>query len=403
MNESWEVPMKNQWTNYYTGYVKVKAFGRGTERLINSLTRRGLHVWDVKRIGTEALVFYMEISDIPKLRQIVRKSDCKVTFLHGKGVPFLWKRVLKNSGFLVGLFAFLFSIFILSNMVWGIEVHNAKPETEHAIRKELERMGVKVGKLQFYLDDVDTIQRKLSDEIEELTWVGVELKGTTFHFQVVEKQQPKKVEATSPQHLVSKKKSIITEMFVEKGKSIVKVNDYVGKGQLLVSGIIGTEEKPEIVSAKGVIKGQTWYKANVEVPLETKFSVYNGDEKTKHYLKFWNVSIPIWGFIKPDYSNYEEEVTIRPLYFLQWKLPVSYKEKTWRSKEEIKRVYTKKEAVAEGKKMARSNLEKRAEEGAEIIGEKILHESIENGKVKLSIHYQVIEDIATGQSIIQGD
>ena len=40
-------------------------------------------------------------------------------------------------------------------------------------------------------------------------------------------------------------------MFVEKGKSIVKVNDYVGKGQLLVSGIIGTEKEPEIVSGKG--------------------------------------------------------------------------------------------------------------------------------------------------------
>ena len=100
------------------------------------------------------------------------------------------------------------------------------------------------------MDDVDTIQRKLSDRIEVLTWVGVELKGTTYHFQVVEKQQPEKVEETSPQNLVAEKKAIITHMFVEKGKSIVKVNDYVGKGQLLVSGIIGTEKEPEIVSGK---------------------------------------------------------------------------------------------------------------------------------------------------------
>ena len=58
-------------------------------------------------------------------------------------------------------------------------------------------MGVKIGKFQFNMDDVDTIQRKLSDRIEVLTWVGVELKGTTYHFQVVEKQQPEKVEATT--------------------------------------------------------------------------------------------------------------------------------------------------------------------------------------------------------------
>ena len=86
------------------------------------------------------------MADLFKLRQIVRKSDCKVNFLQGKGFPFLWKRVLKNSGFLVGIMAFLLCIFVLSNMVWGIEVQNAKPETEHMIRKELDRMGVKIGK-----------------------------------------------------------------------------------------------------------------------------------------------------------------------------------------------------------------------------------------------------------------
>ena len=34
---------------------------------------------------------------------------------------------------------------------------------------------------------------------------------------------------------------------------------------------------------------------------------------------------------------------------------------------------------------------------------KFCTKAIDNGKVKLSIHYQVIEDIAIGQPIIQGD
>ena len=34
---------------------------------------------------------------------------------------------------------------------------------------------------------------------------------------------------------------------------------------------------------------------------------------------------------------------------------------------------------------------------------KFCTETIDNGKVTLSIHYQVIEDIAIGQPIIQGD
>jgi similar to stage IV sporulation protein len=395
--------MKNQWTNYYTGYVKVKAYGRGTERLINMLTRRGLHIWDVKRVGSESLIFHMDLRDLSKLRQIIRKSDCKVKFMQGKGAPFLIKRVMKNSGFLAGMIAFLLCIFILSNMVWGIKVEDAKPATEHAIRKELDKMGVKIGKVQFFVDDVDTIQRKLSDRIGALTWVGVELKGTTYHFRVVEKRQPKEVEKTSSQNLVASKKAIITDMFVQKGQSKVKINDYVIKGQLLVSGMIGKEEKPEIVSAQGVIKGKTWYKAQVEVPLKTKFSVYNGNEMSKHFLKMGSFSLPVWGFKDPGYKKQVKETTVRPVHFLQWDLPVSYKVVTLRSKDDIVRSYTKKEAIQEAKKMARADLRKQLEEEDQITEEKILHESIENGKVKLSIHYQVIEDIAVGQPIIQGD
>ncbi|MDQ0218262.1 sporulation protein YqfD [Peribacillus cavernae] len=395
--------MKNQWTNFYTGYVKVKANGKGSERLINALTRRGIHVWDVKRAGTESVVFCIDLKEIPKLRETVRESNCKVTFLYGKGGPFLIKRLLKNSGFLAGSLAFLVCLFVLSNMVWDIQVHNAKPETEYAIRKELDQMGIKIGKVQFLLDDVDTIQRKLTDNIGTVTWIGVELKGTTYHFQVVDKKQPKAEKKTSPRNLVAKKKAIITDMFVEKGQPKIKVNDYVNKGQLLVSGMIGKEDSPKVISAKGVIKGETWYKSTVEVPLDSTFSVFNGEEKTKHYLAFGNVSIPVWGFQDPGYKRYEKDITVRTFHFLKWELPIAYKTATKRSKEEIVRKYTNQEAYDEARKMARADLKKQLPVDAEIIGQKILQVIPESGKVKLTIHYQVIENIATGQPIIQGD
>lgn len=395
--------MKNQWTNFYTGYVKVKANGKGAERLINGLTRKGIHVWDVKRAGTESLVFCIDLKQVPKLRETVRDSDCKVTFINGKGGPFLLKRLLKNSGFLAGSLAFLVCIFVLSNMVWGIQVHNAKPETEYAIRKELDNMGIKIGKIQFLLDDVDTIQRKLSDNVGALTWIGVELRGTTYHFQVVEKKQPKAAKKMSPQNLVAKKKATIVDMFVEKGQPIIKVNDNVIKGQLLVSGIIGKEDSPKVVSAKGVIMGETWRLSTVEVPLKSKFSVFNGDEKTKHFLSFGNVSLPIWGFKDPGYAQYETDTTVRPFHFLKWELPIAYKTTTKRSKEDIVREYSSQEAYNEATKMARADLQKQLPADAKIIGEKILRASNRNGKVKLSIHYQVIENIAAGQPIIQGD
>ena len=42
-------------------------------------------------------------------------------------------------------------------------------------------------------------------------------------------------------------------------------------------------------------------------------------------------------FKDPGYQKQEKETTVRPFHFLQWELPISYKEVTLRSKEDIVR------------------------------------------------------------------
>lgn len=47
------------------------------------------------------------------------------------------------------------------------------------------------------------------------------------------------------------KGATISKMFVEKGEPLVTVNQHVEKGQMLVSGLIGSEEEKQKVGAKG--------------------------------------------------------------------------------------------------------------------------------------------------------
>jgi similar to stage IV sporulation protein len=395
--------LKNQWITSFRGKVFVKMEGKLIERVINQLLRSNISIWNVKRAGTETITFYLALEDVHNFRRAVRSSECKVTFLRGHGGPFLLKRAFKNSGFLLGGFAFLIMIILLSNMVWGIQIKGAAPETEHNIRKELTEMGVTTGKLQFSIPDVESIQMELSSRMDNITWVGVELKGTTYHFQVVEKNAPEQVESTGMQHIVAKKKAVIVEIFVEEGDPQVKVNDYVKRGQLLVSGVIGTEKKPKGVPAKAKIMGETWYRTSVELPLKTDFEVFSGKEKRKHYIEIGSLRIPIWGFGNPDYKETVTEETKKPVKFLKWQLPIAYIDKSIKEKEKVERAYTREEAVKEAKKLAKNNLDSSLPDDAEIIGEKILQEKVENGKVKVNLHFKVVENIAEGQPIIQGD
>lgn len=395
--------MKNQWIHIFSGTVKVKLTGKGIERFLNQLTKNGVSIWNVRKHGSEAVTFYVNLQDVRKLRIPARDSNCKIRFLERAGGPFFLRKLWTNSGFFIGACLFLGLIMLLSNMVWGIEIRGANPATEHQIRKELDKMGISVGKMQFSIDNVEGVQRELTDKIGALTWIGVELKGTTYHFQVVEKSEPKKAEVIGPRHLIAKRKAAIVKIFVEKGEPVVKVNDYVLPGQLLVSGLYGKEDDMKTVAASGEILGETWYSTKVELPLKSTFQVFNGNEKRKYSLKIAGKALPVWGFGEPDFKEYETEVNDHPIKFFKWALPLMVEKKTLREREEVTRIYSREEAVESAKELARKDIKNHLPENAIIKGEKILHQSIENDKVKLTTHFTIIEDIAVGQPISQGD
>ncbi len=151
--------MKNEWVDTLAGSVRVKARGKGIERLINACVRQGIAVWNVKKHSADTATFFIKLSDVKRLRHVARQSECKLSFVGRTGLPVFWRRAWRNSGFWLGLLLFIAIVFLLSNIVWKIEIKGAAPETEHQIARELKRMGVERGAFQFLLDDPETLQK----------------------------------------------------------------------------------------------------------------------------------------------------------------------------------------------------------------------------------------------------
>jgi similar to stage IV sporulation protein len=395
--------MKNQWTSWLFGVVNVRIEGRGTERFLNDCIREEIAIWNVRRSQKDGLSFFIRLQDVHALRKVVRKNECKCSFERRVGFPFLAKRSWRNSGFVLGIIAFLAVIFVLSNMIWGIKIDGASPETEHLIKKELSRIGVKTGQLQFFVENPDDIQQSLTDNIQQITWVGVELTGTTYHLKVVEKNQPKEEKLVSPQHIVAEKEAVIAKMFVEQGQPLTTLHQHVNKGQILVSGLIGKEDKQKKVAAKAEIFGETWYKSTISIPIKTTFHVLTGEDKEKHYLQLGSFKLPVWGFKNPEFTSFEVEDDVRTLHFLNFTLPIAYVKETYREKEEVHREYSVKQAKEAALDRGRKDIEDQLDEEEKVIGEKVLHETNENGKVRLTVLYQVLENIVKTTPIVQGD
>lgn len=395
--------MKNEWLQYIRGYVIVKIVGTAPERLINQCLREGITIWNIRRLNGETIVCSIELKSVRALRPLLRKTNCKIEFIERRGVPFIVTWMGKRAGFTAGIVSFILIIFALSNIVWNIEIYGGSPKVEQELQQLLTKMGIKRGAVQFLLPDVEIIQRDVTEQLDGVTWVGVRQKGTTYEFEIVEQQLPEEAERLSPRHLVATKKAIIHDIFVKHGEAVVEPNDFVNKGDLLVSGYIGKEGKKVIVPAEAVVLGEIWYKSDVSISLETLFTTLTGEKQTTHYVTFHEFSLPIWGFYRDEVIPAKEFETRKPLYFFKWKLPIEYKRIDRYEASEFQREYTEEQAIQLALERAREDLLKHLPKEAKIIGEKVLHEAVENGKVNLQIHYQVIEDITSEQPIVQGE
>jgi similar to stage IV sporulation protein len=395
--------MKNFWVHKIQGYLQLKVEGYGAERFINGCARNGIVLWNVKRLGKKSLICFINTNDVFKIRPLARQADCKVKITKRLGAPFLLRKRKKRSGLMAGAFAFIFLMFLFSNVIWNIQVKGASPEINHQLRTVLQEMGIKRGKFHFLMPPPEKIQQALMENIDGVTWIGVNLNGTTYHFQVVEKTIPKEKENYGPRHLVATKKATIYDYFVEEGNIVVEINQTVQKGQTLITGILGKEENTTVVSANGEVYGLVWYKSEVTLPLNSTFTVLTGEEKNKLGLNIKGFTIPIWGFGDGDFKDYDTFTETRDFHFLKWKLPVSYVKTSIKETEKSKRKYTEEEAVNIALQKAKDDIMKNLPKDSVIKSEKILRQVNDNGKVKVTFHITVIEEITKGQPIIQGE
>ncbi|MCF6137967.1 sporulation protein YqfD [Pseudalkalibacillus berkeleyi] len=393
--------MTKIWTKYLRGTVRIKVKGEDSERFLNYCLKNNIQIWEVSR--TDHLVLHMYTDDALKIRVPLRNMGCTFKVIHRKGAPSLVRKMISRSGFVIGLFIFFIIVFLMSNTVWNIEIRGADPKTEHHLQKVIDEMGIQKGKLIFRLPDPREIQYLATEKMDEVTWIGVTLEGTTFHFNVVQKELPEEVETVEPRNLVAKKRAFITTTYVEQGQIKVEKNQLVHKGDLLVSGQIGKDKHMRTVAAKGKVFGETWYRSDVSVPLKSSFETYTGNKKVRHYVSIFGMNVPIWGFGKIEYKHFEEIEDVNTFRMFNWEIPLSYVKKDVLESERVIREYTAEKAVSMAKQMADEEMESYLDEEATIKSGKILHHTIDNGKVNVSMYYKVIENIVEEQPIIGGD
>lgn len=384
--------------------VIVQIRGEQLEYVLNECMKTNLPIKHVQR-NNETVTCIIHRKYLSQLDRIVFDSDCTWEVVSLSFFEKYKLLVKERIGFFIGMAVFVALMILLSQMIWKVEIRGANPALKHEISQAIEEIGVSVGKFSFLLPGLEEIQSQLLDQLEGITWVGVQKQGTTYRFEVVEQTLPKEREDAAPRHLTAKKTAVIHSIYAEKGQVLVEENELVHPGDMLISGFIGKGKHAKMVAATGKVLGETWYQATVNIPLKQRVDTLTGNVEKSYALQIGSFRLPIWGFSQEkSFSSVAPSETMKqPALFEKWNIPISLSIVTWNESQSLSPPVKREDLRKVAKERGRSELKKKISDEATILNEKILHEQSENGKVKIVIHYQVIEDITSETPIIRGE
>ncbi|QRG69571.1 sporulation protein YqfD [Brevibacillus choshinensis] len=392
--------MRNGLKEWVDGHVTITVRGKRFERFLNMAIRDGIRIWNIRRVGEELTRCDILIRDYFRLRPLLRETGCRSHVEGRGGLPFWLIRLRRRAGLVIGASLFFLGLYMLSSFVWTVEVSGTRHMDPQKVMKAAEQIGIKEGVWKVKLKEPLALQKELMSLLPEATWVGVDIQGTKVKLQVVEKDAPVKPLPTSPRHLVAKKRAVISKVLPQVGKSQVTVNQMVEKGQVLISGIIGNETRQQAVSARGTVRGEVWYVTETSLPLNQTLYRLTGEIQDQQYLLVGPYAVQVWPLNKLAFAHSENtESRFLPSY-AGYTSPIGWKTVHTKETEPVTHQMSVEEATEIAKRFAREDILRKAGKDAEIKDEKVLHVSTENGKVYLSIHFSVIEDIAVEQPIV---
>ena len=199
------------------------------------------------------------------------------------------------------------TIFLMSNLIWDIDIQGNEKISNAMILTELDKCGLKIGQLWFNVD-YGEIESKLLYTYEDIAWVSVNRRGSVAYISVIEAERVEPNQSTHFEYsnIVANEDCVIEEIDVYLGTPLVKVGDSVKKGDVLILGIMDNQDESAFCSAQGRVVGRVNKKITINVDRKQQSKEH---EKTTLYslkIKIFDFSVNIF----KKYGNLEGKCDI---------------------------------------------------------------------------------------------
>lgn len=379
----------------FNSVYEVKIEGKDIKRFIKTLYRRRIELINIVYDNNNVSI-KLDKSNYNKLLDIKTIYEIKLTKLYGLAK---YKFLLnKYKIFLCTLIlGFIFLLF-LSNIIFEVEVIHRKEEIRNIIYQELNRYNIKKYKFVIPFSKQEKIVKEILDNNKEkLEWLEIERVGVKYIIRAEERIINKIGDNTPKRHVVASKDGIIMNVDASNGEIVKKKNDYVKKGDIVISGnITKGEDIKNKVSASGNVYAEVWYTVDVEMPLVYKEEYKTGKNKKVLSFTFFDKRYSLFDFFVYKNKQIEEKVIIKNNL-----LPIKLSFDKEVELKVIDEVYTYEEANDKAVSLAREKLQVKLEKNEKILYEKKLKTTQNNSTILVTVFFKVYENITDYMEIIE--
>lgn len=340
------------WIQYIKGYVTIKVWGYSTERLLNLCGNHDILVWDIVNHG-EYDTMNISVEGFFALKPLLKKTGTRAAVLRRYGLPFFVSKMKKRKIFVIGLIGCMIFWILTSGFIWNIKIEGNFELTEDVLMDYLAGQGVHAAMQKKNLQ-IEELEENLRGEYDVITWVSVQVEGTTLLIYIKENEMPEydqsgRTETDEGMDLVATRAGTVSYIITRSGVPQVAVGDQVEKGDVLVSGAVPVYNEDTTIRKYQFVQSD----ADITLRYRESFSVkrdilyeekqYTGRQRTIPLIGIqdqeWGLGIAAAKYETYDISEEKEQVKLLDHLYL----PLFYGHRTIQEYAMIRKEHTQTE------------------------------------------------------------
>jgi len=343
--------------------------------------------------------YYILIVDYESYKKINRRYKCSIIKYYGKNG---FVRFIDYHKYMIISFVFsLIVLFLLSNTIFEVRINCEDKIVKNKINNILISNGITKYKRIKSFKEVNSIKNKILNEYEDyIEWIGITSKGCIYIVDVSLKVKDGSVIDNSTSSIYAANDGVIKKINVIRGSRIVDKNDYVKKGDLLISGnILKDNTIIRQVKASGSVYAEVWHTISVSVPFDYMQKYKTGKIINHFYLDFFGNDFTLLG-------KYNDNNTINKKYLILDKPYLIFKVyKEVKEEYKYKKIHlSNNEAYLKAISLATDKINNNLKKEEYIISKKVLKKKVNYSKMYVEVFFKVYENIGVTSNIdIIGD